>query len=600
MLIPIPLTEITDNPWQTRHALDPEHIASLAADIQRNGLMQPPNGRLTRNGRPVEIAKLDKAELILLRGNEYPRSHIPLGLQLAIGHNRVAAYRLLNQELPGQYAAIPVQIGEYTDEQMATMAWAENHQRKDLSAVEEAAAISRALADFGWSHRDAANHFGLARPTIVNKLRLLRLSPELQAANHSGQLSERICAELLRVAEIGEILDPSQNNLNTGYGPMPPSDYIQRALSNPELTSNDVRAYIKQLTEQVGREIPTIIAETKLGVEGVQVKQQLCAGCAHRINKSCFSRPCLDEKKQSYGELIAQSVSAALNLPYSANDADFKTPRTYEGSKRLAELYSHGSCEHVVVGWADYGWGARPRCEPLHGHNSNNAYTDPKQGVILGHRGPIKASCTATLPTVIADEQGDTHTLPIHLLERWQKSGKKQIEKITNATTSALADKLDYALNQTAALTGLMALGGWPQWKHGDDPNDSATLINRLLAHMKQRGPLSGYNSQYPYLHYKKAAEILRDAAIDPAACLDPAIHDTRSGILAARAERILLYWHENYPSADERPPVLAEINECRQLFERGGAHTDQYMATLSAWLDIAAADIQQKQLPAK
>ena len=46
MLIDIPIDKIKDNPWQTRDRIDPDYVAELAADIERNGLMQSPVGRM--------------------------------------------------------------------------------------------------------------------------------------------------------------------------------------------------------------------------------------------------------------------------------------------------------------------------------------------------------------------------------------------------------------------------------------------------------------------------------------------------------------------------------------------------------------------------
>jgi ParB family transcriptional regulator, chromosome partitioning protein len=62
----IDITLIDPNPWQPRQSEDAEHIEKIALSIAQDGLMQVPVGRMV-DGR----------------------------VQLAFGHSRLAAYKLL-------------------------------------------------------------------------------------------------------------------------------------------------------------------------------------------------------------------------------------------------------------------------------------------------------------------------------------------------------------------------------------------------------------------------------------------------------------------------------------------------------------------------
>jgi ParB-like chromosome segregation protein Spo0J len=87
MIIPFLLDRIQPNPWQTRTQTDEAHIKELAADILKNGLLQKPVGRL------VDAAgqQIPTSETMAMSQAAVPTNSI----QLAFGHNRLAAYRYL-------------------------------------------------------------------------------------------------------------------------------------------------------------------------------------------------------------------------------------------------------------------------------------------------------------------------------------------------------------------------------------------------------------------------------------------------------------------------------------------------------------------------
>src|SRR5262245_26794202 len=103
------LTEIVDNPFQSRTIYDPEAIRSLAEDIKAEGFWSPLQGRRNGDGK----------------------------IELVFGHRRIRALRLL--KIP----SVLVDILPLTDEQMALRSLEENLQREGLTDFEKADAVHR-------------------------------------------------------------------------------------------------------------------------------------------------------------------------------------------------------------------------------------------------------------------------------------------------------------------------------------------------------------------------------------------------------------------------------------------------------------------------
>ena len=169
----INLELIDGNPYQTRAGVDHEHIEALAEDIWKNGLLQIPVGR--RVGERV---------------------------QLAFGHNRLAAYWLNTKLDPDIYGVMPVEIRLLSDEQMALLAWSENEKRQQLTPLERAQAIKRMMESFSWTQQDLADKLDMARSTLANLLRLLNLPQPILWNLNKGLLSQRQAMALLPLYEL--------------------------------------------------------------------------------------------------------------------------------------------------------------------------------------------------------------------------------------------------------------------------------------------------------------------------------------------------------------------------------------------------------------
>lgn len=160
-----------DNPYQPRQTYT--GIEELAENIRLNGLLQPPVARSVKGH-----------------------------YELAFGHRRLRAYRRLAELVGQDWERMPVIVRQLTDDEMAKSAWSENHNREDVSAVEEARLFQRMIDDFGLTQQEIADDIGKSRSAVANTLRLLQLPAEAQAMIDAGQITERHGRELLRLTGV--------------------------------------------------------------------------------------------------------------------------------------------------------------------------------------------------------------------------------------------------------------------------------------------------------------------------------------------------------------------------------------------------------------
>ncbi len=158
--------EILPNPVQPRRSFDDEGLAELSESIKSYGILNP----LT----------------VRLRGGRY---------ELVAGERRLRAAKLAGlQELPCLLVDVNM-------EDASLLALVENLQRQDLDFIEEAAGIRQLILLFGMSQEEAARRLGKSQSAVANKLRLLRLPPDVLDALKENGLSERHGRALLRLQD---------------------------------------------------------------------------------------------------------------------------------------------------------------------------------------------------------------------------------------------------------------------------------------------------------------------------------------------------------------------------------------------------------------
>jgi len=153
--VELPLDAITPNAAQPRTSFDEEALAELVTSIREVGLLQPV---VVRETGP------DRYELVM-------------------GERRWRAARAAGLE------RIPAIVRRTADDAMLRDALLENLHRSQLNPLEEAAAYSQLLQDFGATHEQLAERIGRSRPQISNTLRLLGLPPAVQRRVAAGVLS---------------------------------------------------------------------------------------------------------------------------------------------------------------------------------------------------------------------------------------------------------------------------------------------------------------------------------------------------------------------------------------------------------------------------
>jgi len=336
----IPLSHINANPWQTRNnPSSPEYIKELALDIEANGLLQIPIGRFKGGG--IGAGELEGAPV-----------------QLAFGHNRLAAYRWLydlrdNSDIQGDWRKMPVDVRVLTDEQLADMAWAENDKRSDCTPLERAMAIRKRMDDFGWSQKDIADHLRISAPVISNALRLLELPDEIQQHISSGAMSERAALALLTLYELPESLRDKAERAS--YENQKPSFIIEQAISG--LSSDSIRDHIEQLVKNYAKDLHQALWDLDyIFITSEAIYWPECRTCElrHKPLNVCTKPDCYETKTRAWkADYLQQAGQVSGILPLEPEINTYETTHWYyriaavpilsSGCENLRLVYSHHS-----------------------------------------------------------------------------------------------------------------------------------------------------------------------------------------------------------------------------------------------------------------
>ena len=173
----LPVSQMQAGKYQPRTRMDEGALNELAASIKAQGLMQPilvrPIGQDTLSG-------LVKYEIIA-------------------GERRFRASQLAG------LTEVPVLVRDVDDLAAAAMALIENIQREDLNPLEEAQGIHRLIADFNFTHEQAATALGRSRSAVSNLLRLMNLASPVQTMLMAGDIDMGHARALLAVDAASQI-----------------------------------------------------------------------------------------------------------------------------------------------------------------------------------------------------------------------------------------------------------------------------------------------------------------------------------------------------------------------------------------------------------
>lgn len=608
MQIYVPLQQISDNPYQRR--VEYGDLDDLAARIHTKhrdypdtyGLLQVPIGRLLMDGQVVaaDIAR----RLLEANGPGWPAASC--AIQLAFGHRRLRAFRLLAEQHPADYpGTMPVNVLYLTDDQMLDACWSENRERRDLSAVEEAELLAekleRARAE-GGSQETVAQAWGLSRSTIANRIRLLDLPAEVQQANRDGRLSERQALALLPVIELEQKLNGSPVKwADTGgeaWGQRSPAGYIAQVVANPDAaTSDDIRQYTQNALRHAGRPLGDDFAAFEAG-QGPDIVQSACKGCPRRYNQSCLDPRCHNARSVRFRAVLPEWASRETGLPFSdkaADETDFT--HTYDEREAIRQAWHDGRHDDLVVGIQNEYYNLRPYSDK--GYAGEEAdLLDWRSALILGRRRPRAEAAEES--TAAGDQPSRTRPTNDDLA-LWRKQQTKADRERSARVKQFMRGQIQPLAADETALRALVALLDGYNVRQFLERGESPTvesLIDGLFDLAWKRGETNG---NFDDTHGNRAAlrRLLHVAAFSPD-CADPAEPTLR--LLDIGQVALLTYEEQrNRIGPDYARRRLNRIRDAVTDFDAapnivaGNAELEQLAAYLRA-----AADREEKLLAEK
>lgn len=212
-IMQLPVNEIDANPNQPRSTFNEEGLHDLASSIAEYGIINPLSVRL-----------------------HYGR------YELVAGERRLRAAKIAGLE------TVPCMVLDVDMEQSGMLAIIENIQRQDLDFIEEARGIGNLMRMFDLSQEEIARRLGKSQSAVANKLRLLRLPPDVQASLLSRRLTERHGRALLRLATAQEQRDALEYIIENGLNVAQTDAYMDKLLepkeAEPEPEPKRRRAFI--------------------------------------------------------------------------------------------------------------------------------------------------------------------------------------------------------------------------------------------------------------------------------------------------------------------------------------------------------------------
>ena len=198
-ILSLRVEDLAPNPVQPRRRFDEEELRELSESIRSYGILNP----LT----------------VRLRCGKY---------ELVAGERRLRAAKLAGLK------EVPCLLVDVDMQDAGLLALVENLQRKDLDFLEEAEGLQRLIRMFGMSQEEAARRIGKSQSAVANKLRLLKLPPDVLDALRPNGLSERDGRALARLPD-GESQRAALAVILENHMTVAAADaYIDALLSPPE------------------------------------------------------------------------------------------------------------------------------------------------------------------------------------------------------------------------------------------------------------------------------------------------------------------------------------------------------------------------------
>ena len=202
--VTIGVDKIRPNPYQPRQEMERESLLELEESIKQYGLMQP-----------VVVRRINESEYELIAGERRLRACKNIGL-----------------------CEITAVIVKASGTDSAVMALIENIQRENLGYIEEAEAFLSLIAVHGLTQDELAARLGKNQSTIANKIRILKLSPEIRSLLSQHNLTERHARALLRLPDEKEKRKALAIIINRGLNVVKTEELIEGMLAEEEEKKN--------------------------------------------------------------------------------------------------------------------------------------------------------------------------------------------------------------------------------------------------------------------------------------------------------------------------------------------------------------------------
>lgn len=209
-LVMIKTSEIESSPNKQRKVFDEYELKLLADSIVSNGMIQPLAVRRRADGKYCLIC----------------------------GERRLKAAKMAGIK------RVPCVIHKIDEKTAALFALGENIQRNGLNPFEEAAAIENIAKEYDITHTEIAVRLGIAGSSLLNKLRLLKLNPDLQQRIVTARLTERHARALLRIPD-EERKDVLDEIIAEGLTVRQTEDRISRMLT-PEVKEEEPKEPVRK------------------------------------------------------------------------------------------------------------------------------------------------------------------------------------------------------------------------------------------------------------------------------------------------------------------------------------------------------------------
>ena len=244
----IPVDLLQRGKYQPRVDIRQDTLQQLAESIRSQGVIQP------IVVRPIKNSSGSNTRYEIIAGERRWRAS-----QMAGKHE------------------VPAIIRDIENVDAIAIALIENIQRENLNPLEEAKALSRLIAEFDITHKQAADVVGRSRVAVSNLLRLLDLSDEVKPMVEARQLEMGHARALLSLENPSQQLSVARDIIKRGLS-VRATEKLIRELLNHKLKLSDTKTQrdsnIKHLEKDISDKLgaKTLIIHTAKGSGKLVIK----------------------------------------------------------------------------------------------------------------------------------------------------------------------------------------------------------------------------------------------------------------------------------------------------------------------------------------